>query len=357
MRSAYILLLFLFPAVLCHSLMAGKIKQSVMLEVEFSGELAKIIDDRSYGEPIRCQVLLLHLHKGFVYFHSDYSLQTRYESEGRPEGLFRELLSLDKGEYLLQLLVYDTLDDLFTLRAMEILADPGKSAKQMSVNFRVDGLGYDKFQKRKKHLIYNPGRSEELFADHMLWLNIRKISKRPRELWDDIYIKYKILASEMNYSALHREYVTRRYSGRGPSGHLAFAVMEKIFQIVLHTDNINYLASEIPREDSNQPKVRKSLLKEISKNASWVDNYCSFLYVDRQLGFSLDRKEFKQMFTGLDNEHRLKFFEELVKDLSRIVKDMFFGGQTVQLNALSSETPQTLANKIEMASGILRKNL
>jgi len=358
---------------------AAKKRQSVLAEFMLSPELCNELAERALYDPIHLQVVVLNLSKGYVYFHSDYDLQLRSKQGKKPDCTYKELFTLDRGEYLFEFLFYDTLKDRFEVRIMGLKVEKNKRYSQLKIFSHVDALSHKHFKRHRKTFIYNPSRPNTVFYDHMLWLTIQHQAKRSPELWDDLFTRIKIQSTDINYSALGRMQLNQRYSnwdadywdrylGRWPSSRtirfrednrtrLAFAVTEKLFQIAVRTDNAAYLTSKWVNEGFHNVKEERSLLKNIRKEAKQVYTYCRFLYVDEILERDFDKKAFDRTFTSLSAGEKKQKLHKLVQDLEEEVEDVFYGGKTTSVNFLSSDTPLILAQKIERAAKIIRKSI
>ncbi|MBN2432028.1 MAG: hypothetical protein JXQ27_11150 [Acidobacteria bacterium] len=372
-----VLALTVFFLLACLAL-AGDQRRSILTEFEFSPEVCQRITTQASSQPLHLQVLVLDLKKGVLFFHADYGLEMTGPQRPEPDCTYREILSLEKGEYLFEFLLYDEVANRFAVRAEEVKIDR-TGAPQLKLNFRIDELNHTDFDHHRQTFLFNPKLVSELFFRHMLWMKIHYQSERPQELWDEVYTRISIRSTDINYSAASREDMDYRYPAPGSdpweriysryppgmyqpaqanhSARMSFAIAEKMLEIAVKADNVLYLTEQWDKTAYSSPKDEKKILKAIRKQAGGVRSACRYIYTDELLNTELDEKAFKAALGKLERSARHRALLDMVRQLQREVDDTFFGGPTVSLARMTAETPLTMAEKIEIAAKIIRDEI
>jgi|GEM_PF-4138149 len=372
------LLVWMMVGLLAVLARAGDLRRSILAEFEFSPEVCQRITTQASSQPLHLQVLVLDLKKGALFFHADYGLEMTGPRRAEPDCTYREIFSLEKGEYLFEFLLYDEAANRFAVLAEEVKIDRA-GAPQLKLNFRIDALDHNNFDHQRQTFLFNPKLVSELFFRHMLWMKIRYRSERPPELWDEAYARISIRSTDINYSAASREDMAYRYPAPGsdpweriysryPPGmyqpaqadhaaRMSFAIAEKMLEIAVKTDNVLYLTEQWDKTAFTSPREEKKMLKAIRQQAGKVRSDCRYIYTDELLKAELDDKAFKAAVLKLDRPARRQALLDMARQLQREVDSTFFGGQTVSLARMTAETPLTMAKKIEITADLIRDEI
>jgi hypothetical protein len=295
---------------------------------------------------LRFQMVVLRLNKGTVYFSEERKIRL-VEATSKHGGAFRHQMMLEKGDYLLEYLLYSPEEDRYELLARNIVVDKPPRGETIALTFPVDGLRQPDFKKYRRILLANPERRDRAFLDHMLWFAVRNVSRRAPEDQVELFARLKPLSAQLNYAPAG--------SGRGLGmqrdaaslqGVNSYIVAEACFKIAVRTDNLRELLDLWnPAGRALDPRDLATL-KEVSEEAREIVREGKFLGLVATKGASPDAApdgRTGQAESPLEQKERLEF---LAASLEKSVMDAFFNeDRAVSLDRFNN--PLDIAGRLD----------
>ncbi len=357
--------------------LAASRRQHVLTEFQLSPDMASLINRRATDSPLRLQVLVLDLKHFEVYFHDDQVVRLRDKSEPNP--VYRKLLLLEKGHYLLEYTFYDTRDKRFELLACSVRVDKSRPQDPVVVPLRLTSLSHDNLDKVRRTVLYNPGRPETAFNDQMIWERVEEYSLRNPEQWPSLYAKLKIASHDIQASAYSLVRLQARYNYSYPplmypdyipevfisrnlylqnARRLPWVVTDRLFKMAVHVDNITLLTKKWDT-DALSPKAQKDLLKRVDKEARDIRRIGQFLYLKEIFDTPFDKDIYMTNLGDLQLNQLQERLISLGENLQSVVMSSFFSASSSANQAirLGSLNPDEVAEQIRIIIRMARKKL
>lgn len=357
--------------------MAASRRQHVVAEFRLSPEMVSLINRRATDSPLRLQVLVLDLKHFEVYFHDDQPVRLRDKSDTNP--VYRKLLLLGKGHYLLEYTFYDTRDKRFELLACSVQAGKSRPENQIVLPFRLTSLSHGNLDKLSRNVLYNPGRPETAFNDQMLWERVEGYSLRNPEQWSSLFARLKIASRNLDASAFSLTLLQVRYNyAYSPimypdyfpetfirrdlnlqnAQRLPWVITDRLLKMTVHADNIALLSKKW-NSTPLPPKTQRDLLKRIDKEAREIRRIGQFLYFKDIFDTSFNKKAYQARMASLSPSELQQHLGRLSDDLQNILTNTFFrpSASRTQATHLSGANPDVLAEQMRIITRIARKEL
>ncbi len=292
---------------------------------------------------LRFQLVALRLNKGTVYFSEERRIRL-VEATARRGGSFRHQMMLEKGDYLLEYLLYSPEVDRYELLARNIVVDKPPRGETVTLSFTVDDLHRPDFRKYRRTLLANPERRDRAFLDHMLWFAVRNVSRRPPEDQGALFARLKPLSAQLNYApASSGRGLGMKRDAASLQGVNSYIVAEACFKIAVRSDNLRELL-DLWDPAGNIPAPRDlATLKEVSAEAREIVREGRFLGLSLTKGANPDAALDDRTGSLPEQKERLTF---LATSLEKSVMDAFFNtGQTVSLDQFNN--PLDIAGRLD----------
>lgn len=292
---------------------------------------------------LRFQLVVLRLNKGTVYFSEERRIRL-VEATSKRGGAFRHQMMLEKGDYLLEYLLYSPEEDRYELLARNIVVDKPPRGETIALSFSVDGLRQPDFKKYRRILLANPERRDRAFVDHMLWFAVRNVSRRAPEDQVELFARLKPLSAQLNYApASSGRSLGMQRDAASLQGVNSYIVAEACFKIAVRTDNLRELL-DLWDPAGNIPAPQDlATLKDVSAEAREIVREGKFLGLSLTKGANPDAVPDDRTGSLQEQKERLT---SLATSLEKSVMDAFFNtGHTVSLDQFNN--PLDIAGRLD----------
>jgi hypothetical protein len=344
MRKLLILKVFLGCLLAGAAVHAGD-RCQVTSEFELSPKLCQALV--AGQATLRFQLVVLRLNKGTVYFSEERKIRLP-AATAKHGGSFRHLMSLEKGDYLLEYLLYSPEVDRYELLARNLVVDKPPRGETVALAFTVDELHRGDFKRYRRILLANPERRDRAFLDHMLWYAVRNVSRCTPEDQAALFVRLKPLSAQLNYApAGSGRNLGMSRDAASLQGVSSYIVAEACFKIAVRTDNLRKLLDLWNPAGSALNPRDLATLKEVSEEAREIVREGKFLGLAATKGANPDAApNGRDGKAGSPTEQKERL-EYLAASLEKSVMDAFFNeDRTVSLNRFNN--PLDIAGRLNI---------
>jgi len=347
-----ILLLILVLALVAPVALGAPRRHHVLVELELGPGITKLIQSRGLGsDAVQIQTVALNL-KGMIYFHEQGSLFL--EAGAGPAKPLKMKLLLERGDYLVEFLLFDPAGDRFEFKALPVSLT-GNSPAEIAFKLSVADLSQENFKDSRKMLVLNPKRLYRAFDDHMIWFRLRELSRRDPERWPDLFREIKLQSLRLQSSPFVQNMTER--SLLPDSQPIPWIVAEKIFEIAILADNIDFLTDRLAAGTALAPSERGRILAQIEKDAGRILTSASSVDMKDLFNTRVDKDKLRDSVARLDRNGVTALLVELSEELGRAVQNCFFPGErTIEMGRLSLSNPLLVSRKIELVGAQARRS-
>ena len=343
MRKSFILQLVMGWLLAGGALFAGD-RSHVTTEFVLSPKLCRTLV--ANHSSLRFQLVVLRLNKGTVYFSEERKIRL-VEATAKHGGSFPHQMMLEKGDYLLEYLLYSPEENRYELEARNIVVDKPPRGETVALSISVDDLRRPDFRKYRRTLLANPERRDRAFLDHMLWFAVRNISRRTPEDQAALFARLKPLSAQINYApAASGSVLGLGRDAASLQGVNSYIVAEAFFKIAVRTDNLRELLDLWNPAGRTLGPQDLETLKEVSAEAREIVREGRYLGLSSTKGANPYAAPEGRAGSLLEQKERLEF---LTSSLEKSVMDSFFNEEkTVSLDRFTN--PLDIAGRLDAAA-------
>ncbi|MBP7865682.1 MAG: hypothetical protein KA419_07000 [Acidobacteria bacterium] len=306
---------------------APPLLSQVKVTILLSPEVARSVGDADPGRSLHLQTLALRLDKGSICYHDNGRVRAVGERVPDGGGRFERYVMLDRGDYLLEFLVYLPGSDRFAFEARHVSV-PKAPAKPADVEVNITALDREGFRKLRQDLVFDGTQVENVFYDHMLWFRVRNLSCRPEAERDDLFERVKLLTADIEYSPYAYRLLGRDLDDiyrdppatpedlkRGYRKIFTSVIVDRIYAVAVRADNVCRLAAL-----AGQGKPDRARFKELEREAGRFRDVAD----DLLSRWKWDKASFRKEVEAMSLPELAREAAECAEQLDRAVVRFFF---------------------------------